>query len=104
MDAQQIVCVQFLPPSDMERKFVKSRKAQRAADLRVTANVSLQETRPQALPDVSMVQLIDYEAEVDKVSSSRLREHSDKELLLFPQKDFEVLTNFTLQLQRSILI
>ena len=31
----------------MERKFVKSRKAQKAADLRVSANVSIQETKTQ---------------------------------------------------------
>ncbi|XP_075242706.1 dedicator of cytokinesis protein 11-like isoform X2 [Convolutriloba macropyga] len=72
----------------MERKFVKSRKAQKAADLRVSANVSIQETKTQVLPDLSLVEVGNYEETAEK-QCAKLKEQWQKELISFPKDDFQ---------------
>ncbi|XP_063724459.1 dedicator of cytokinesis protein 11-like isoform X2 [Symsagittifera roscoffensis] len=72
----------------MERKFVKSRKAQKAAELRVSANVSIQETKNQVLPDVSLLEVGNYEENAQK-QIALLRDPIEKDLLTFPADDFK---------------
>jgi hypothetical protein len=70
----------------MERKFVKSKKAQRATELRINASVSIQENRPAALRG-SEIEPIDYESFIEK-NISLLRGDHQKEVLTFPADDF----------------